>query len=111
MVKKRLSQNKEKRQTAFEKLIQSKNIAKEKKIKKALQYQPSNDNLELLKLKEITNKKVKQKLKKRNLFDLESDGEDMQEIHFHAKKEEELEKNEGFEVEVPQLEGQKKSKK
>ena len=39
---------------------------------------------------------MKKKLKKKNLFDLESEDEDMQNIQFYAQKEQELEENEGF---------------
>lgn len=88
-------------QTAFEKLLQTQKLAKEKKIKKASRNAPDSNPLEIIKLSSINNKHIRRKLQKKNLFDLESDDEEVQEIRFHANKELELERNEGFEIESP----------
>ena len=52
-----------------------------------------------MKLTDINNRTIRKKLSKKNLFDIESDNEDMQDLKFYASRELEIEKNEGLFVE------------
>lgn len=80
MVRKDRALKIEKKLTGFEKLVQSKNSAREKKIKKAEKYFNQTKDSEIMKLADINNRRVKKKFKKKNLFDLESDEEEMQDL-------------------------------
>lgn len=73
-----------------------KNQAREKKIKKAEKIFNHQKDSEIMKLTDINNKRIRQKLQKKNLFDLESDDEAMDDLKFYANREMDIEKNEGF---------------
>lgn len=80
---------KQKKFSNFQKLVNLKNQARQKKIAKTIALsgiKVKRDNV--IDLANISNRRVRKKLTKRNLFDLESDDEDINKVAFQSKLDE-----------------------